>query len=146
MTTQSNRNRWILIGGAIILVAIAFVLLVISRVDTVWSTIINRTDQPVSVAAHYYEAIRNQNYAAAYANLDNHVTLNGQSLDEQAFINLAKAADTQRGALFTYGLLRQSGDGAQFNVSLQRSDQSYTVHIQLQQEGNIWKIVSLDGL
>jgi hypothetical protein len=117
-----------------------------SRVDTIWNTIINRTDQPVSVAAHYYEAIRNQNYATAYADLDSHATLNGQSLDEQAFITLATTADTQQGSLFSYGLLRQLGDGAQFNVSLRRSDQSYTVHIQLQQEGNIWKIVSMDGL
>ena len=133
-------------GGLIVLVVAAFALTVISRVDTVMNTFFNRTDRPESVTAHYYEAIQNQYYAAAYADLDNQATLNGQSLGEQAFINLAKAADAQRGALFSYGLLRQAGDGTQLNASLRRGDRSYTVHLQLQPVGNRWKIISLDGL
>ena len=108
-----------------------FGLFVFSRAAVVWNTIISRTDQPVSVAAHYYEAIRNQDYASAYADLDSHAALDGQPVDKQAFINRAKAADTQRGVLLTYGLLRQPGDGAQFNASLRRGDQAYTVHLQL---------------
>ncbi len=146
MTTQNNRRRWILIGGAIVVVSALLGLYIISRVDTVVNTFFNRTDQPVSVAAHYYEAIRNQNFAAAYADLDSKATLNGQPIDEQAFINLAKTADAQRGLLFSYGFLRQSDDGAQLNASVRRGDQSYTVHLQLQQAGDRWKIVSMDGL
>ncbi len=146
MTTQNNRRRWMLIGGLIALVIAVSGLFVASRINTVMTTFFNRTDDPVSVAAHYYEAIQNQNYATAYADLDNQVTLDGQTLDEQSFVKLAQAADAQQGPLFTYGLLRQPGNGTQFNASLRRGDQAYTVHIQLQPVGNRWKIVSMDGL
>ncbi len=146
MTTQNNRRSWMLIGGLIVLVVMASGLLVATRLTTVMTTFFNRTDDPVSVAANFYEAIRNQNYTTAYADLDSQVTLNGQPLDEQSFVKLAQAADAQQGLLFTYGLLRQSGDGTQFNASLRRGDQAYTVHIQLQQVGARWKITSIDGL
>ena len=144
MTTQSNRSRWILIGGLIVLMIAAFALIVVSRVDIVMNTFFNRTDRPESVTAHYYEAIRNQNYAAAYTDLDDHATLNGQSFDEESFIRLATEADTQRGPLVSYGILKQADDVNRFNASLWRGDQSYTVHIQLQQVGDRWKIISLD--
>ncbi len=146
MTTQRKQRHWILLGGLIVLVVVASGLFVASRISTVMTTFFNHTDDPVSVAAHYYEAIRNQNYAAAYADLDRQVTLNGQVLDEQSFVKLAQATDAQQGTLFTYGLLRQPGDGTQFNASLRRGDQAYTVHLQLQQLGNRWKITNIDGL
>src|SRR5512135_316636 len=120
MTTQSAQRRWILIGGLIVLVVAASGFLVAGRINTVVTTFFNRTDDPVAVAAHYYEAIRNQNYASAYADLDRQVTLNGQALDEQSFLKLAQAADAQQGTLFIYGLLQQPGDGTQFNASLRR--------------------------
>ena len=146
MTTQSNRSRWILIGGLIVLMIAAFALIVVSRVDIVMNTFFNRTDRPESVTAHYYEAIRNQNYAAAYTDLDDHATLNGQSFDEQSFIRLATEADAQRGSLVSYGILKQASDASRFNASLWRGDRSYTVHIQLRQVGDRWKIISLDDL
>ncbi len=146
MTIQSKHQRWILIGGLIVLAVAAFGSFIAGRIDTVMTTFLDRTDDPVSVAAHYYEAIRNQNYATAYADLDGQATLNGQTLDEQSFVKLAQGADLRQGTLVTYGFLRQSGEGVQFSASLRRSDQAYTVHIQLQQVGDRWKITSLDGL
>ncbi len=146
MTTQSKQRRLILIGGLIVLVVAASGFLVAGRINTVMTTFFNRADDPVSVAAHYYEAIQNQNYATAYADLDRQVMLNGQALDEQSFVKLAQAADAQQGTLFTYGLLRQPGAGTQFNASLRRGAQAYTVHLQLQKVGDRWKITSLDGL
>jgi hypothetical protein len=150
MKTQNNRKRVLLITGlvgiVIVLAVIGLSTYVINRVNTTVTALFNRTDVPEYVAAHYYEALHNRDYATAFGDLDSQATLDGQRLDESAFIKDATDADTQHGALFSYGLLRQSGDGAQLNASLRRGDQSYTVHLQLQQFGDRWKIVSMDGL
>ena len=154
MTTQNNRKRTLLIIGVVgivmVLVVIGLSTYIINRVTTIVTTLFNRTDVPEYVAAHYYEAMRSQDYATAFGDLDHQATLNGQPLDEQAFIKDAADADTQHGALFSYGLMRQVGDSAQtatqFDASLRRGDQAYTVHIQLRQVGDRWKIISMDGL
>jgi hypothetical protein len=154
MTVQDNRKHAMLIGGVLIVVIVLAVIgssiYFINRVSTTVTTLFNRTDVPEFVAAHYYEAIRNQDYAAAFGDLDSQVALDGQRLDEPAFIKDANDADAQRGALFSYGLLRHAGDSAQaatqFDASLRRGDQSYIVHLQLRQVGDRWKIISMDGL
>lgn len=146
MTTRSNRTHVILIGGLIMLLLAAFALVVINRAEIVMDAFFSRTDLPEPVTAHYYEAIRNQNYAAAYTDLDEQATLNGRSIDKQSFIKLAMDIDTQRGRLDSYGILKQSNDASQYSASLRRGDQAYTVHLQLRQVGNRWRIISLDGL
>ncbi|HTP10543.1 MAG TPA: hypothetical protein VMP08_19955 [Anaerolineae bacterium] len=154
MAPQNNRKRTLLIIGLvgilIVLTVIGLSTYVINRVNTTVTTLFNQTDVPEFVAAHYYEAVRNHDYATAFGDLDSQATLIGQRLDESAFIKDAIDADTQRGALFSYGLLRHAGDSAQaatqFDASLQRGGQSYTVHIQLRQVGDRWKIVSMDSL
>ncbi len=154
MPTQNNRKRVLLIAGlagiAIVLAAIGLSTYVVNRVNTTVTTLFNRTDVPEFVAAHYYEAMRNRDYATAYGDLDSQATLNGQHLDEPTFIQDAANADAQHGALFSYGLLRPAGDSAQsatqFDASLRRGAQSYIVHVQLRQAGDRWKIISMDGL
>lgn len=154
MATQNNWKRKLLIGVVLVVLimfaAIGLSTYVINRVNTTVTTLFNRTDVPEYVAAHYYEALRNRDYATAFGDLDSQVTLDGQRLNESAFIKDATDADTQRGALFSYGLLRQAGDSApsatQFNASLRRGDQAYTVHLQLKLVGDRWKIIGMDGL
>lgn len=141
-----SRNRWLMIGGLSVLVIAAFALFIISRVEVVTDAFFSRTDLPETVTAHYYEAIRNQNYAAAYTDLDEQATLNGQPIDEQTFIQQASQVDTQRGRLDSYGIFKESDDASQYTVSLRRGTNAYSVNLKLRQVGNRWKIVSLDGL
>ena len=149
MTDQSNRTRVILIGGLIVLLIVAFSAFVISRVGVAMNTFFNRTNLPESVTARFFEAIRNQDYAAAYADLDRRATLGGQPVDESSLIQQTSEADAQRGPLLSYSLLKQSDAAApsttQIEANLQRGDQSTIVHLQLQQVGDRWKIISLGG-
>ena len=152
---MATRNkRIVLIGGLMLVVVVLAVIGLsthfINRVSTTVTTLFNRTDVPEFVAAHYYEAIRNRDYAMAFGDLDSQATLNGQPLDEPAFVEDATNADAQRAALFSYGLLRQSDaatpSATAFAANLRRGDQSYIVHVQLRQVGDRWKIISIDGL
>ena len=154
MTTQNNRKRVLLIGGLVVVVSVLAVIGVstyfMNRVNTTVTTLFNRTDVPEFVAAHYYEAIRKRDYATAFGDLDSQAMLNGQPLDEAAFIKQATEAAAQRGSLFSFGLLKQSEAGIPaatvFEANLQRGGQSYIVHLQLRQVGDRWKISSMDGL
>lgn len=154
MATQNNWKRALVVGGFIVMLivvaAVGLSTYFINRVSTTVTTLFARTDVAEFVAVHFYEAIRNRNYAAAFGDLDHHAALNGQPLDEQAFIKDVTDVEMQRGALFSYGLVRQSDVTApaitEFAASLRRSDQPYIVHIQLRQVGDRWKIISIDGL
>lgn len=140
------RNRWLAIGVLSVLLLAAFALFVISRVEIVTDAFFSRTDLPETVTAHYYEAIRNQNYAAAYSDLDEQATVNGQTLDEQTFIQRATQIDSQRGRLDSYGIFKESDDASQYTASLRRGANAYSVNLKLRQVGNRWKIISVDGL
>lgn len=141
-----SRNRWLAIGGLSALLLATFALFVISRVEVVTDAFFNRTDLPETVTAHYYEAIRNQNYAAAYTDLDEQATVDGRAIDEAAFIKLANEIDSQRGRLDSYGIFKESDDASQYTASLRRGANAYSVNLKLRQVGNRWKIISLDGL
>jgi hypothetical protein len=154
MATQNNRKRMLLISGLVLVVSVLALIglgtYFINRVSATVTTLFNRADVPEFVAAHYYEAIRKRDYATAFGDLDSQATLNGQPLNEVAFIKQATATDTQRGSLFSYGLLKQSDAvmpaATEFDASLRRGDQSYIVHLRLRQVGDRWKISSMDGL
>jgi hypothetical protein len=133
----------------IVLVSIIGVLLFAALVGAsaffALHTFFQQTDQPVPVAGNYYLALMTQDYAKAYADLDSQATINGQQVDEQTFINMAKAADAQRGRVLGYSIMGD-GSGSSFTMSVQRGGQSYQVHLQLKLEGNAWKIISADSM
>ena len=87
-------RKWLFIGGLIVIAILGFGLLFANRFSTEVNTLLNRSDQPEWVAVHYYEALRTQNYEAAYTTLANDAALNGQSVDESTFIKSATEADT----------------------------------------------------
>jgi hypothetical protein len=141
---NSPVRKWLFIGGFIVIAIVGFGLLFANRFSTEVNTLLSRSDQPEWVAVHYYEALRTQNYAAAYADFANNAALNGQSIDESTFIKLATEADTQQGKVFSYDLQAQDSTG--FNATVRRGNQSYSVQLDLQQIGNIWRIATLTGI
>jgi hypothetical protein len=140
---KSRPMLWIVLGSTI--GVLLFAALVGASAFFALRTFFQQTDQPVPVAGNYYLALMTQDYAKAYADLDSQATINGQQVDEQTFINMAKAADAQRGRVLGYSIMGNDS-GSSFTMTVQRGGQSYQVHLQLKLEGNAWKIISADSM
>lgn len=94
----------------------------------------------------FYKAFEAQNYTLAYSYLDaNATTLDGQKLTQQTFTQLTQARDNQYGPLISFDLLINSTDPTQVIMTNSRKKGLlYHAHLQLKQEGNTWKILTLD--
>src|SRR5579863_1595160 len=87
---QSRRSRralYILGGVASALVLIGLVVYVIILV----SSTLNSLKQTGSIPERYYLNIMSGDYTTASTYLNRNATIDGQSVDQQAFIRLAKA-------------------------------------------------------
>lgn len=141
---QSRRSRrllYILVGMA---AAIALIGLVVYVVITISSTL-NTIKQTGSIPERYYLNIMSGDYTTASTYLDSNATIDGQPVDQQAFIRLAKAADTQFGTVhgITFNI---ESDATNVTVTVSRGSRSYDVHLVMKQENGAWKIVSADGI
>jgi len=103
-------------------------------------------------ANQYYTAVEHQDYNTAFTYLDaSHLTLNGQGLTQELYVQGAKLFDQAKGKLTAYSISStslNSNNGvntAMLTVSETRNGSAYDVHVQLQQEGGAWKITSLDN-
>jgi hypothetical protein len=115
-------------------------------------------NSPAKAASqHYYDAIKSQDYATAYSYLDPTIklTLQGQQqqINAQTFTQAAQAYDTAKGKVSSYSISSvnlnsstSAGNTADITVSVTRNGTAYDVHLQLQQQGSNWKIVSFDTL
>ena len=140
---QSHRTLWIVLGSAIGVLLLA--ALVAGSAFFALHTFFQQTDQPVPVAANYGLALMRQDYTSAYADLDSQATINGKPVDQQSFITLATAADTQYGKVSGYSI-DQGNDASHLTITVHRGARNYQVHLQLKLEGNSWKIISADGI
>lgn len=96
----------------------------------------------------FYKALEAQNYTLAYSYLDaSAATLNGQKLTQQTFTQLAQARDNQHGPVTSFDLLISSSDPTRAIMTNSRKNGlRYHAHLQLKQEGNNWKILTLDEI
>jgi len=110
-----------------------------------------------TISQHYYDAIKSQDYAQAYAHLDQKMTLTLQGQEQQLngplFPQVAQAYDQTKGKVSDYRITgiqisssTDSGNIAETTVKVTRNATSYDVHLRLKQEGDDWKIVSFDSL
>ncbi len=106
------------------------------------------TDAIKATIASYYQAIETQNYILAYSYLDaNATTADGQKLTQQTFTQLAQSRDNQFGPVTSFDLLLNSSDHTQVIMTLTRkAGLRYHAHLQVKQEGNDWKILTLDRI
>lgn len=145
---KSRRRFWMIFGivaSLIVLGSVIFTVLVATDVIVGLNAFFNTTTEPTPVAANYYLAIMAHDYAKAYTDLDSHATINGQQVDQQAFITLATTADTHNGKVSGY-TIDQGTDPARLTITVHRGARIYQVHLQLQQEHGVWKILSADGI
>ena len=96
----------------------------------------------------FYQAIEAQNYALAYSYLDTNATItNGRKLTQQTFTQLAQSRDNQFGPVTGFDLLLNSSDHTQGIMTIARkSGFRYHAHLRVRQEGNDWKILTLDRI
>lgn len=106
---------------------------------------------PAIAAQDYYRAIEQQDYTKAYTYLDSNATLtvNGQSVpvtQQDEFTTEATIVDSTSGPVSYFRANINGNDYARVDVTVTRNGPSYLVHLQLQQVGNTWKIISADGI
>lgn len=98
-----------------------------------------------SVANAFYQAVEAQNYHLAYTYLDaNATTTDGQKLTLNTFTQLAQTGDS------TYGPVVSFSVGAYPPLAVmtvsRKSLGPYHSHLTLKQEGNTWKIITIDTI
>jgi flagellar basal body-associated protein FliL len=142
---QSRRSRrmlWIIVGSISAIALIGFIVYVAALA----SSALNSIKQNGSIPERYYLNIMSGDYTTAYTYLDSNATINGLPVaDQQAFINLAKAADAQYGSVHSITFNIES-DATHVTATVSRGSRSYDVHLVLKQENGTWKIVSADGI
>lgn len=141
---QSRRSRRMLY----ILVGVVAAIALIGLVAYVWMTVsstLNTLKQNGSIPERYYLNIMSGDYTTASIYLDSNATIDGQPVNQQGFIRLAKAADARYGTVHGITFSTES-DATNVTVTVSRGSRSYDVHLVLQQENGTWKIVSADGI
>ena len=147
---KSRRKLWITLGiilGVILLLFIGGIVAIVAVVNN---------SPAKTVTQQYYDAVKSQNYAQAYSYLDiQTLTVNGQQQQatQALYTQIAQAIDQQVGKVTDYtitgvelGSSTSSGSLATVTVNVTRNGKTQEVHLQLKQEGNDWKIISIDHL
>ena len=103
---------------------------------------------PTTTANAYYQAIRDHDYAKAYTYIDTSRASSVQQQTEQAFTLAAQLVDRTRGPVTSFSQqdVNVNNDTATVTMSVTRNGSPYTVHLQMKQEGNDWKIVGFDNI
>lgn len=146
-----KRRRWLwIILGIIVVLLLACAGGIFALVNLV------SHNPATDVVNHYYTAIKSQDYPTAYQYLDPSMKLSSQGASQQVtpalFTQVGQAVDGAKGKVTNYTISStalNSNNGvntANFTVSVTRNGPSYDVHLQLQQEGSDWKLVSFDSL
>jgi hypothetical protein len=98
----------------------------------------------------YYTAIKDQDYSTAYSYLGSHLQT---EYSQQTFTQAAQQQDEALGRVSSFGpahnpfLPIPKGDLASFTVTVTRTNGiTYTVHLELRQEGGAWKVTAFDRI
>ncbi len=97
------------------------------------------------VATRYYDAIKAQNYPLAYIYLDANATnADGQKIVLSSFEQMAQSMDRQEGPVVSFSAAAYP---PMVVMTIARTLlQAYHAHLQMKQEGQVWKIISLDRI
>jgi len=97
------------------------------------------------ITRRYYSLIEARNYAQAYTYLDIHTTdPNGEIFTQQSFVQQAQFRESEAGSIVSFSV---SAYTPMVIATVTRSQLGpYHAHLQMKQEGNTWKIFSLDRI
>jgi hypothetical protein len=100
---------------------------------------------PTIASDQYYTAIRDQDYARAYSYLGSGLQAR---LSQEAFSQQAQRQDEALGRVSRYAYANvPGGDPATVILTVTRANgTSYTVHLEVRQEGGAWKVSAFDRI
>lgn len=137
---KSYRWVWIVLGTLALLCVLGTALLALGvgfAVKTVGG--------PTIASDQYYTALRNQDYATAYSYLDSHLKT---VFSQEAFTQMAQQRDADDGRVSHYAYTNvPTGDPATVNLTVTRANgTTYTVNLEMRQEGGAWKVTAFDRI
>ena len=93
----------------------------------------------------YYSAIKAQDYDTAYTYLGSRLQT---VYSQQTFTQAAQQQDEALGRVSSFGMVNiPTGDPANVALTVTRTNgTSYDVHLELRQEGGVWKITAFDRI
>lgn len=152
---RSLKWLWItlvVVGAVLILSCGACGVLVFSS-NGPFSTVTKTFNQGLNsglAVGQYYKAVQNRNYSQAYSYLDPTATIEGQQVTQTTFTQKAMQAEAQQGPIsniapknFQFSPDMQQ---AKVPVNVTRKHGTYTVLLNLKNEGGSWKITSASGI
>lgn len=100
---------------------------------------------PTIATDQYYTAIKNQDYARAYTYLGSRLQT---VFSQEAFTQAAQQRDAAAGKVSRFAFENvPTGDPAAVTLTVTRMDgSSYTVDLEVRQEGGTWKITAFDRI
>jgi len=145
---RKKSRRWLWITLVVVFVLIAGGITV---------GVLSITNSPAKAAVqNYYNAVEAQNYATAYSYLAiQTLTFNGQqqAASQGLYTQVAQAVDQANGKVTAYTITgvelsssTSTGNTATITATVTRGGKTQEVHVQLQQQGNDWKIIGIDHL
>lgn len=134
---SSYRWLWVVLGVFALLCLIGGILL--------WVFAAGPVGGPTIASDQYYTAIRENDYAKAYGYLSADLRA---TISQEAFTRQAEQQDAAFGRVshYAYGNI-PLGSPATATITVTRaSGTTYTVHLELRQEGGAWKITAFDRI
>jgi type IV secretory pathway TrbF-like protein len=139
--TRSRGWVWVVVGLLLLSCLISTIQVAVGLGQT-----LRPFARPIFAADQYYTAIKNHDYAQAYTYLDASLT---STLSRDQFVAQAQSRDSSAGMVTSFSLAPDfTTDPAQnLTVTVTRADRTtYTVHLQVHQVGQSWKIIAFDGI
>lgn len=130
---KSHRWVWITVGIVALLCILGGTLLAFYY------------NSPLRASDMYYSAIKTQDYSTAYTYLGSRMQT---AYSQQAFTQAAQQQDAALGTVSSFGMSNiPTSDPAYVTLTVTRANGStYTVHLELQQEGGAWKVTAFDRI
>ncbi len=154
---SSLRWLWItlaVVGGILVLGCGGCIIASVAGIG-LFGKVVTTAIAPSATANSYYNAIEKKDYATAFNFLDiSSASVEGRQLTQDTFVLLAQTLDQTKGTVTSFSQTgvsvdsnTSSGNTATVTMSVTRSNgSSYTVHLQLQEINNVWKITSVDNI
>jgi len=100
---------------------------------------------PTIASDQYYTAIKNQDFARAYTFLGSHLKT---VYSQEEFTQMAQERDAAAGKVNHYSYANfPAGDPTTAILTVTRANgTTYTVHLEMRQEGGVWKVTAFDRM
>jgi hypothetical protein len=155
---QRSSLRWLwitlaIVGGILVLGCGGCIIASVAGLG-IFGRAVSTAIAPSATANSYYNAIKKQDYATAFTYLDTSgASVEGRQVSKDAFIILGQTIDATKGTVSSFSqsgvslnTSASNGTTATVTMNVTRNGSTYTVHLQLRQENNVWKITGVDNI